>query len=198
MRWKQWIWTITAAIAAVMVSGEGELSCWDPSSFTDIQPEDLVGDYVQVFSSKYLVTSSLIGLSCVTVSVTGTSKKGVLNVTQSAIQHGHKNMRVVKTRMFSGWGQNTSAVPWTDGIPGPSQVFETPGYLVRCAWPVKSPQLIIWTGLDNLSMEVWTTDIERYVQAWDTLVKNYLTTIEYRGGYKTPVLTYDSNSDLCS
>jgi hypothetical protein len=205
MRWKTMGTTIMTMIMVVAtwagtVTGISlsapVFSCWDPSVYRDILPERLVGEYVQVYSSKYLRTTSLIGLDCVEVTVTE-QKTGVLTVTQRAIQHEHKQMPVVKTRTFSGWGQNTSAVPWTDGEPGPSLVFNVPGYLLRCAWPVdaKGPDVVIWTGLDNLAMEVWTTNATRYAAEWKDAVGSYLATIEYKGGYKTPVVTYDK--DVC-
>lgn len=203
MGWKTIVTTImtmTIMVVARMGTVLGSapvFSCWDPSVYRDILPERLVGEYVQVYSSKYLMTTSLIGLDCVEVTVTTEKKTGVLTVTQRAIQHEHKQMPVVKTRTFSGWGQNTSAVPWTDGEPGPSLVFNVPGYLLRCAWPVgaKGPDVVIWTGLDNLAMEVWTTNATRYAAEWKDAVGSYLATIEYKGGYKTPVVTYDK--DVC-
>ena len=177
-------------------------SCWLPSAFLGMEISSFVGKYEQVYSSKYLSTTTLLGLGCVNVTVTSIqNKQDALNVTQDSIQHDHKDMKVRHTRIFSGFHSDTNLLPWNgEGGVGPSLVFSNPKYLLRCAIPSTTENgqydVLVWTGLDNLSLEIWTKDSQMYLETYEKGIMTYLEAIDFNNSYKKPVLTYDPS--ICS
>jgi len=143
----------------------------------------LKGWWTQVLSSRYVVTTDLIDMNCagVDVQVNGNT----LTVSRHAIQHGYPWRTVNETYILKD-------PQWIDGL----ITFHHGGrydlgYQLRCL----RNDLVVWTGTDNMTLLVWTLDADIFQTNLYHDVLAYLRTIDYHGGYKEPVVTF--NHTVC-
>lgn len=142
------------------------------------------GDWIQVKTSHYVQTTSEIDWYCTNINVLK-PKNNTLKISVSPKIHAiyYNPNKIVTTYDIEN---NNNNIIFNSSKP----------LLLRKTGPIVNGKYdyTILTGIDNLTLLVWTRDFSRYNQYYDTEVMNLASSWEYNTSYKEPTSVY---SYLC-
>jgi hypothetical protein len=143
----------------------------------------LNGNWLQIYSSKFVQESTEIDWDCVDVSITVDSTNQTVNITKSAILHNHVNLLVHQTRMYhQDTVNNTLSL---------SPIGSNSTIIPNLVMKHIEPNYIIITGSDYLTMIVLTRDYASFFESNNNDALQLLKSFNYTTYYKYPQISYN-------
>ena len=151
------------------------------------------GSWLQMYSNRYVQTTSEIDYHCVRAEVspvlsTSNSTVPTVSLTKKAYQHGNPLLPVEWTQTYSMTFQKENEKSLQDNLllqpaSKTSSAVVVPLWLRRV-----SPTFLLWSGLDNKTMLVWS---RWSLDPVDTvLILQELVQLDFNDTYKSPVASY--------
>jgi hypothetical protein len=165
-------------------------------SGTRAQNDDAVdsiqGSWLQIYSNRYVQTTSEIDYHCVRAVVASVPDTPIPTVTihKKAYQHGNMLQPVEWTHTYTVTLQNESWPSLQDNLLLEPINKKSP--LVVPLWLREiSPHYLLWSGLDNKTMLVWSHSSIMDPED-DAKIRKSLQELEFNGTYKSPVSSYSA------
>jgi len=143
----------------------------------------LNGNWLQIYSSKYVQESTEIDWDCVDVSITVNTTNQTINITKSAILHNHVNLLVHQSRMY----QQDTVNNTLSLTPIGSNSTIIPNLVIKHM----DPNYIIITGSDYLTMIVLARDYTSFFENNNNDALQLLKSFNYTTYYKYPQISYN-------
>lgn len=153
----------------------------------------LNGQWLQMYSDRYVQTTSEVDYSCVTVNIQPvfSLSSPMVSVNKHAYQHGNTNMPLHWSQNYSiSWSLDSSSVLEDNLVLVPtkgSSTVLTPLWLRRT-----TDNYLLWTGMDNKTMFVWAREFSPPEEK--SRILQQLTDLDFNGTYKTPLSSF---SEIC-
>lgn len=153
----------------------------------------IYGQWLQIYSDRYVQTTSEVDYSCVTVNVLPVFSLStpMVSVNKHAYQHGNQHMPLKWSQNYSiSWSLDSSSVLQDNLVLAPvkgSSSVVTPLWLRRA-----TDNYIVWTGMDNKTMFVWAHEFSPPEEK--SRILQQLADLDFNGTYKTPLSSF---SEIC-
>jgi len=154
--------------------------------------EAIQGSWLQIYSNRYVQSTSEIDYQCVRAEISpvldANSTIPTVSLTKKAYQHGNFLLPVEWTQTYSLTLQNEAPESLQDNLL--LQPITNSSSVVVALWLRRiSPHFIVWSGLDNKTMLVWSR--ESLLDPVDNvLVLQELVELDFNDTYKSPVVSY--------
>lgn len=153
--------------------------------------EAVHGRWLQVYSDRYVQSTSEIDYSCVTAEIArANTSKPAISISKHAYQHGNIHQPV-------HWSQ-TYTLSWTlDGTTSLQDnlvlvpLVTTSSVLVPLWLRRSGDNYMIWTGMDNKTMYVWVHELPK--PAENAHILQQLAELDFNGTWKTPLSSYSES-----
>ena len=151
------------------------------------------GSWLQIYSNHYVQTTSEIDYQCVRAEVSPVrntnSTASTISLTKKAYQHGNLLLPVEWTQTYTVLFQNNEWDTLEDNLVLQPSTKSSSVVLVPLWLRRMSPQnYILWSGLDNKTMLVWSHSMLDAVN--NGLILQQLEELDFNGSYKSPLVSY--------
>lgn len=150
------------------------------------------GQWLQVYSDWYVQSTSEIDYSCVTVEIASVGDTDIPTVTISkrAYQHGNIHQPAHWAHSYTlSWKLDDATIFQDNLVLTPT--VNSSSVLVPLWLRRTGDDYLIWTGLDNKTMYVWTHTIPD--PAENSHILHQLAELDFNGTYKTPLSSYSAS-----
>ena len=184
---------MTLFFSAVVVITKSSPVEWKEEKKPHTGVSSIYGPWLQIYSDRYVQTTSEIDYSCVKVDIHPifSVSSPALSVSKHAYQHGNSHLPVLWSYNYTiSWTLDGTSVMEDNLVLLPTK--GSPSLVVPLWLRRNTDNYVIWTGMDNKTMFVWARGFSPPEEK--SRILEQLAELEYNGTYKTPISSF---SEIC-